>query len=56
MSAITIEEAQARLPELVSTLLPGEEVRIMREGHLVATLVAPRANPGPVVRVRPRGF
>ena len=41
MHAITIEEAQARLPELVSTLVPGEEVPIMREGHLVATLVAP---------------
>ncbi len=41
MHAITIEEAQARLPELVSTLVPGEEIRIVREGHLVATLVAP---------------
>jgi antitoxin (DNA-binding transcriptional repressor) of toxin-antitoxin stability system len=41
MHAITIEEAQARLPELVSTLVPGEEVPIMRDGHLVATLVAP---------------
>lgn len=41
MNAVTIEEAQARLPELVSTLVPGEEVPIMRDGHLVATLVAP---------------
>jgi antitoxin (DNA-binding transcriptional repressor) of toxin-antitoxin stability system len=41
MHAVTIEEAQARLPELVSTLVPGEEVPITREGHLVATLVAP---------------
>jgi antitoxin (DNA-binding transcriptional repressor) of toxin-antitoxin stability system len=41
MHAITLEEAQARLPELVSTLVPGEEIRITREGHLVATLVAP---------------
>jgi antitoxin (DNA-binding transcriptional repressor) of toxin-antitoxin stability system len=41
MNAITIEEAQARLPELVLTLVPGEEVRIMHDGHLVATLVAP---------------
>ena len=36
MHAITFDEAQARLPELVSTLVPGEEIRIMREGHLVA--------------------
>jgi antitoxin (DNA-binding transcriptional repressor) of toxin-antitoxin stability system len=41
MNAITIEEAQARLPELVSSLVPGEEVQIMREGQLVATLTAP---------------
>ena len=41
MHAITIEEAQVRLPELVSTLVPGEELQITREGHLVATLVAP---------------
>ena len=41
MHAITIEEAQARLPELVSTLVPGEELQITHEGHLVATLVAP---------------
>jgi antitoxin (DNA-binding transcriptional repressor) of toxin-antitoxin stability system len=41
MHAITIEEAQSQLPELVSILVPGEEIRIMREGHLVATLVAP---------------
>jgi antitoxin (DNA-binding transcriptional repressor) of toxin-antitoxin stability system len=41
MHAITLEEAQARLPELVSTLVQGEEIRITREGHLVATLVAP---------------
>ncbi len=41
MHAITIEEAQARLLELVSTLVPGEELQITREGHLVATLVAP---------------
>ena len=56
MHAITIEEAQARLPELVSTLVPGEEIRIIREGHLVATLVAPRANLGLAIRVQPRGF
>ena len=41
MHAITLEEARARLPELVSTRVPGEEIRITREGHLVATLVAP---------------
>ena len=57
MHAITIEEAQARLPELVLTLVPGEELQITCEGHLVATLVPPRrANPGPAIRAQPRGF
>jgi antitoxin (DNA-binding transcriptional repressor) of toxin-antitoxin stability system len=47
MSTITLQEAQARLSELVSTLTPGEQVRIVRDGQLLATLVAPEAESWP---------
>ena len=47
MSTITIQDAQARLSELVSTLVPGEEVGILRDGQIVATLVAPKTGPWP---------
>jgi antitoxin (DNA-binding transcriptional repressor) of toxin-antitoxin stability system len=39
MPTITIEEAQARLPELVERLLPGEELIIYRDDQPVAKLV-----------------
>jgi prevent-host-death family protein len=36
MSEITIEDAQARLPEVLDQLSPGEEVVITRQGEPVA--------------------
>lgn len=39
MSVITLAEAQARLPELIATLLPGEELEINQGGVAVAKLV-----------------
>lgn len=39
MSTVTVEEVQARLPELLDRLTPGEEVLITREGKPVARLV-----------------
>jgi len=39
MSTVTIEEAQAKLPELIDTLAPGEEVIITRNQQPVAKLV-----------------
>jgi antitoxin (DNA-binding transcriptional repressor) of toxin-antitoxin stability system len=39
MSAITLEEAQANLVELVDRLAPGEEVLITRDHEPVAKLV-----------------
>lgn len=43
MSAtITIEEAQARLPELVTQLAPGEEMIITKNNERVAKLVGKR--------------
>ena len=46
MSTITLEEAQARLPELIAGLQPGEELFITRENLLVAKLIGqPKAAP-----------
>lgn len=39
MPSVTLEEAQARLPELIDNLIMGEELRILRDNHVVATLV-----------------
>jgi antitoxin (DNA-binding transcriptional repressor) of toxin-antitoxin stability system len=51
MTAITIEEAQARLTELVHSLAPGEDVIIIENNEPVARLVlerpSPRQRPGP---------
>jgi antitoxin (DNA-binding transcriptional repressor) of toxin-antitoxin stability system len=38
MSTITLEEAQARLPELIAGLHPGEELVITRNDQPVAKL------------------
>jgi antitoxin (DNA-binding transcriptional repressor) of toxin-antitoxin stability system len=36
MPIVTLEEAQARLPELIEQLNPGEEFLIMDQGHPLA--------------------
>ena len=41
MSTITVEEAQAKLPELIAKLAPGEAVIIMRDQAPVAQLIPP---------------
>src|SRR5438128_10590001 len=38
MSTVTIEEAQAKLPEIIDNLPAGEEVVIVRDGTAVAKL------------------
>jgi prevent-host-death family protein len=43
---VTLEEAQARLPELIDQLAPGEEVIITRNARPVARLVS-QATPKP---------
>ena len=63
MSTVTLEEAQARLPELVAGLKPGEEVVITSAEAPVARLVGeskPAAQPrrlgtmkGTVIHVAP---
>jgi antitoxin (DNA-binding transcriptional repressor) of toxin-antitoxin stability system len=39
MPTITLEEAQARLPQLIEKLAPGEELVILRNAEPVAKLV-----------------
>jgi prevent-host-death family protein len=50
MSAtVTVEEAQAKLKELIHQLVPGEEVVITENAQPIATLIsAPAQQPRPV--------
>ncbi len=49
MVTVTIKEAQAKLPDLIHKLTPGEEVVITENNQPVAKLVSevPKPNPGP---------
>jgi prevent-host-death family protein len=51
MTTVTIQEAQAKLPDLIHQLVPGDEVVITENNQPVAKLVAspaykPRPMPG----------
>jgi antitoxin (DNA-binding transcriptional repressor) of toxin-antitoxin stability system len=45
MTTITIEDAQAKLPELISGLSKGEELVITQGDRVVARLVGERSEP-----------
>jgi antitoxin (DNA-binding transcriptional repressor) of toxin-antitoxin stability system len=45
MQTATIEDVQARLPQIVDALAPGEEVVITRDGKPVARLSGPSVEP-----------
>ncbi len=45
MPIVTIEDAQARLPELIERLQPGEEIVITREQKAVARLIGAAEQP-----------
>jgi antitoxin (DNA-binding transcriptional repressor) of toxin-antitoxin stability system len=50
MTSVTIEEAQATLPELIGKMVAGEELEITQGEEVVAILVAERPHgrrPGP---------
>jgi antitoxin (DNA-binding transcriptional repressor) of toxin-antitoxin stability system len=51
MNTITIEDAQAKLSELIGTLSKGEELAITQGGRIIARLVGERSErrerPGP---------
>lgn len=49
-TTITVEEAQAKLPELIAKLTPGETVVITENNQPVAKLVSEK----PAVRKRPQ--
>ena len=42
MNAITMEQAQSQLPELIERLKPGEEVEITQGSRTVAKIVSQR--------------
>ena len=48
MSTVTIEEAQAKLPELIEHLAPGQEVIITQNSQPVAKLIGQKENKKPV--------
>ena len=48
MNAITIQEAQAKLPDLIHNLTPGEEVVITENNQAVAKLVGSPQKPHPI--------
>ncbi len=50
MTAVTIEEAQAKLPEIIHQLSPGEELVITENQQPVAKLVGEQS---PKPRLRP---
>ena len=45
MTTISIEDAQAKLPELIGGLAEGEELAITRGARVVARLVGERSEP-----------
>ena len=54
MASVTIEEAQAKLPEIIHRLLPGDELVITENQQPIAKLVSEKpasrtARPGPGV-------
>ena len=56
MSTVALEEAQARLPELIQQLIPGEGVVIMENDRPVAQLSALSADTPQPVLGRCRGM
>ena len=40
MNTISLEEAQARLPEIIGRLRPGEEVIVLRRDKPIARIIA----------------
>jgi antitoxin (DNA-binding transcriptional repressor) of toxin-antitoxin stability system len=43
MSTVTIEEAQAQLPQLLARLSPGQEIQIVDRGRPIARLIGEAA-------------
>ncbi len=59
MTTVTIQEAQAKLADLIHQLAPGDEVVITENDQPVAKLVSERTEPKPGLRPPPglgKGF
>ena len=59
MATVTIQEAQARLPDLIHGLSPGDEVVIIENDQAVAKLVSEPSQPNSGLRPPPglgKGF
>jgi len=56
MSAITLQEAQARLPEIIAQLKPGEKMRVVEGGQTVAEIQAPELPKGIPILGRGKGM
>jgi prevent-host-death family protein len=59
MATVTIQEAQAKLPDLIHNLSPGDEVVITENNQPVAKLVSELPKPKPGLRPPPglgKGF
>jgi antitoxin (DNA-binding transcriptional repressor) of toxin-antitoxin stability system len=54
MPSVTLAEAQARLPELIENLIPGEELVITKDDRPVAKLVRAARAPWPSQHAGPR--
>ena len=52
MTTISVEEAQAKLPELIRNMSPGEELIITAGSHPVARLITTNGSPAANPRVR----
>ena len=55
MQTATLEDVQARLPEMLDRLSPGDEVLITRDGRPVGRLLAPDERTGVPVYGRGKG-
>ncbi|MGH7171942.1 MAG: type II toxin-antitoxin system Phd/YefM family antitoxin [Gemmataceae bacterium] len=53
MTTVTLQEAQAKLPDLIHKLTPGEEVVITENNQPVAKLVSEHPKPKPRLRPPP---
>lgn len=53
MTAVSLEEAQEKLGELIDRVARGERVEILRDGEPVATLSAPKSKSAPARRKAP---
>jgi antitoxin (DNA-binding transcriptional repressor) of toxin-antitoxin stability system len=45
MTRITLEDAQRRLPELIASAIPGEEIEIIQDDRTIARLVTVAQSP-----------